>query len=441
MSIPSILIVGRPNVGKSTFFNKVTKSRKAIVHDHPGVTRDLNSSYCTWEDHRFILIDSGGIYFEGKLENIQATIEENIKITIEDSDLILFLVDTKEGLHPYDKVIKKILLPYKSKVIVVANKTDSDALEVSTSEFYKLGLEYFVSISSLQKIRFNTLFETIFDILPDSKQGFNKLPYKNSIPVSILGRPNVGKSSLLNSLTGTNRSLVSDIPGTTRDSVNETIKWHEKHFTFVDTAGIKRRIKHTSDKIDYYSYIRTLKSLTDSQVALFLLDATELGTDQDKHIGNMIEEYGKGLIIVVNKWDLVKKDSSTIQHYIERIYKTFNYINYAPIIFISSLTRQRVGQLFELIESTYHEQNKRITTGQLNKFLKQWRFSSIGLAQTHGKIYYISQVDTAPPVFVVFVNKKNHFKENFKRHFSRQLRETFGFIGTPIKLKFKEKLI
>jgi GTPase len=444
MAIPTILIVGRPNVGKSTLFNRICKERKAIVYDFPGVTRDLITSFCTWNHKQLLLVDSGGIFLDPKdnsqQSGFQGAIENKVKEALDTADLVLFMVDTREGIIPNDKIIAGVLREMKEKVLLVPNKADTEDLAHGSSEFFALGFDSIFPISATQNSGVDDLFEAAFSMLPDSKQGLNKNISTGGIKVSIVGRPNVGKSSLLNCLSGTETALVSDIPGTTRDSIDLPVIYHEKPYLFIDTAGIKKKMQHDSDQISFYSYIRTIKAIQSSDIVLFMMDANEMATDQDKHIAALIEESGRSMIFLINKWDTIKKDSHTITYYEKWIKDKFSFLSYAPILFISAITKKRVQNTFELIDEVYLESKKRIPTPEINNFLKHIKQRhSQQTNQFRNKIKYLTQAEISPPLFILFVGTKHKINLNFRRFLIRQMREKFGFSGVPIKLAIKEK--
>lgn len=446
MSTPSILIIGRPNVGKSTLFNRLNKQRKAIVHDFPGVTRDLIFSYCNYEDKNFILIDSGGIGMEESVmitqDAFQKQIEENVKGAIETSDLIIFLTDSQEGLSPYDQVIAKSLRPYKEKVVLAVNKTENTAQELGAAEFFSLGIEDVFFISSTQGIGIKNMMTHIFKKLNMTNKTSGFVDKENIKKIAIIGRPNVGKSSVFNALAGKDMMIVSDVAGTTRDSVDHLITFYQREYLFIDTAGLKKKAQHTKDAIDFYSYIRTIKAISDSDICLFIIDAADGITNMDKHIANLIIEEGRAIIILVNKWDKVEKDSNTLVSYTKYMHQQLHFADHAPLIFTSAKTRQRLVNVFDTIDNVYNNYTKRISTSMMNKFLENLKsrpgFNSVYKSQ--GKILYISQVKTAPPRFAVFVNKKDYFKENFTKFITKHIRETFDFSGCTIKINYKEKL-
>jgi GTPase len=448
MTTPSILILGRPNVGKSTLFNKLIGERKSIVYDFPGVTRDLIFSYYNYKNKNFVIIDSGGISLTNKNCNItndvfQDQIEENVKEVISSSEIILFLTDSQEGLNPYDIDIARYLRQYKEKVIVAVNKTENTSQEFGASDFYTLGFDNLFFISSTQGIGINAMMDFIIKNFADitSKSPSSEIE-KDAIKVSIIGKPNVGKSSIFNALAGKNKAIVSSVAGTTRDSLDQVLTYHQKNYIFIDTAGLKKRNQHTQDSIDFYSYIRTMKAIDKSEVCVFVIDASEPLSSLDKQICNLIIEEGKSIILLVNKWDKVDKDSSSMNLYTKIIYNELIFAKFAPLFYTSAKTRKKLINIFNLIDTTYENYYKRISTPIMNDFLIKLK-NKPGFNSTKkplGKIYYISQVDKAPAKFMVSVNKKEYFKSNFTNFLTNKIYETFGFEGCPIKIYYKEKV-
>ena len=448
MSIPTILIVGRPNVGKSTLFNRLTKSHKSIVCDFPGVTRDLIFSHASWirsEElcHNYLLVDSGGIFFEKVNENdgvFQKIIEQKVKEAIEVSDIVIFVTDAKDGVVVYDKIISKYLLPYKQKVFVAVNKSDNELAACDNSNFYQLGFDKLFFVSATQSIGVNDLLESIFTVLPESKQGLNQLKDDYFAKISIVGKPNVGKSSIINALSGEDKAIVSEIPGTTRDSTDHIIKYQSKQYAYIDTAGLRKKSKIAND-IDFYSYVRTLRSICDSNISLLVVTANEDISEQDKHIANLIEEEGRSLIIIVNKWDLVEKDSHTFDAFTKYIYRSMPFLYYAPVLFVSAVTKQRLPGIYELIDMVLTKANRKLTKKELDTFLMNLKKQSTSplIASGRSVIHYIKQDTTVGKVvFKFFVNKVSYFNEPLTRYLTKQLRQVFDFTGSPIKIEYTE---
>lgn len=441
MNYPKVSIVGRPNVGKSSLLNKITGQYKAIVDDRPGVTRDRIYMDASWRDYWFTLVDTGGIYFDQqyqKSNNIfQEEIEIQVQIAIEESDLILFLVNVEEGITPFDEYIANQLLRYKKPVIVVVNKVDNQQREMDATQFYSLGFDFLEPISALHGRSVGDLLDKMVALLPKvTRQELDS----SALSISIAGRPNVGKSSILNAIAGEERSIVSDVAGTTRDIVDIVITRDDQDFLIVDTAGIRKKSKIIDD-VENYSVHRSLKAISRSEVVLFVIDGTQPISDQDKKIAGFIDQESKGCIIVINKWDLVEKDTNTQNLYLDVIRKEFFYLFDAPVLFISAKTGQRVERIFEAARDVYLEYTKRVPTAQLNDFVAN--IIAHKAPPSHKgkrlKIYYATQANTAPPVFLFFVNNPDLVHFSYKRHLENQFREHFGFNGVPIRLSFRQR--
>jgi len=429
---PIIAIVGRPNVGKSTLFNRLAGRRKAIVEDEPGVTRDRNYAEASYEDHPFILIDTGGFEPLTK-DRIQQQIREQVEVAIQEADFILFVMDGKEGLNPTDIDIAGHLRQVTKPVFYVVNKIDGERLEGDVPDFYRLGVSVLYSISAEHGRGIGELMDEVVKVFPSALPEEERV--EGGIRVALVGRPNVGKSSLLNKLIRRHRAIVDSAPGTTRDALDTPFVREGQEYIFIDTAGIRRKSKVTQ-QLEKYSAIKALKSLERCDVALVLLDGFEGLTEQDARIAEFAEESGRAMILVVNKWDLVQKDSSTSEEYQERIRRQVKTLDYVPVLFISALTGQRVAKIFEAIDQVIAEHRKRISTGELNHWLQE---ATEGypppLYRNHRvKLYYISQVAVAPPTFVLFTNEPQGLGESYQRYLLRRLREKYGFTGTPLRL-------
>lgn len=434
---PIVAIVGRPNVGKSTLFNRLAGKRQAIVEDKPGVTRDRIYAECSWDDHRFLLIDTGG-FDPGSKFPLQRQIAFQVEEAIQEADIILFLMDGQEGLLPGDCEIADLLRKAAKPVFFVVNKIDGEKQEDRQFEFYALGIAPLFTISAEHGRRIGDLMEEI-------SKGFSQSPLPeeeqdDAIGVALVGRPNVGKSSLLNRLLGRSRAIVDSRPGTTRDAIDTPIVRQGKKFTFIDTAGIRRQSRIT-EAVEYYSVLRALKSLERCEVAIILIDGFEGLTEQDVRIVGLAGECGRALIVLVNKWDLVEKDPTTAARYKERIYKEMKTYDYVPVLFISALTGQRTSNVFGMIEKVVHEYRRRISTGDLNRwFQKAVQVSPPSMFRNHPvKLYYITQIAVGPPTFVLFTNTPNGINEAYRRYLTRQLREEFGFEGTPLRLIVRQR--
>ena len=430
---PIIAIVGHPNVGKSTLFNRLARGRKAIVEDQPGVTRDRNYAETHWDDHPFILIDTGGFEPEAK-DKIQQQIREQVEVALEEADLILFLMDGKEGLNPIDDDITRYLRKITKPVFYVINKIDGERHEEKVADFYRLGLDPLFSISAEHGRGVGDLMDEIAKSFPPSpaEEGTKE---QEGIRVALVGRPNVGKSSLLNKLIGQPRTIVDSTPGTTRDSIDTFFSREGKNYIFVDTAGIRRKSKTTA-RLEKYCAIQALKSIERCNVVLIVLDGYEGLTEQDARIAEYAAESGRAMVFIVNKWDLVGKDTSTTERYQERIHAEAKTLDFAPILFVSALTGQRVAKIFNTIEEVFTEHRKRVSTGELNQWLQKIiEHYPPPLYQTRRvKLYYISQVRVAPPTFILFVSQPKGIEASYQRYLIHQLRKKWGFGGTPIRL-------
>jgi GTP-binding protein len=434
---PIIAIVGRPNVGKSTFFNRLVGQRKAIVEDEPGVTRDRNYAEASYEDHSFILIDTGG-FEPTSSDRIQQQIREQVEVAIQEADLILFLMDGKEGLNPTDEEVAGYLRKVSKPVFYVVNKIDGEKQEGSVMDFYRLGVSPLYSVSAEHGRGMGDLMDEVIKVLPAGSPEAERI--EEGIRVAIVGRPNVGKSSLLNKLIGRPRAIVDSTPGTTRDTLDTPLLREGRKYVFIDTAGIRRKSKVT-ERVEKYSAIKALKSLERCDVALVLIDGFEGLTEQDARISQFAEESGRALILVVNKWDLVQKETRTMEEYKERIRREMKTLDYVPTLFISASTGQRVSRLFQTIDEVMTQHRKRITTGELNNWLRDalQNYPPPAFHNRPLKLLFISQVSTAPPTFVLFVNEPLGLAESYQRYLLRRLREKYGFTGTPLRLHLRKR--
>jgi GTP-binding protein len=431
-----VAIVGRPNVGKSTLFNRIAGGRKAIVWDEPGVTRDRNYAEVEWEGDGFTLIDTGGFEPVSK-DRIFIQMREQCQLAMDEADVILFMMDGKEGLTPTDQEIADILRRLNKPVFYIVNKIDGPKHEEKALEFYGLGVEPIYSVSAEHGYGVNGLMNEVIKILPSFT---DKKWEKDVTKVAVMGRPNVGKSSLINRLLGYKRVLVDEAPGTTRDAIDTFFEREGKRYALIDTAGIRRKSR-ISLRLEQYSIVEALRTIDRSDVALLLLDSKEGVTDQDAHIGGFIHEKGKGCILIVNKWDLVEKDSQTMVRYEREVREDLKYLSYAPILFISALTGQRVKKVLDVVDHVAEQTKKRISTSQINKYLGEWveRFSPPLHKNRSVKLNYITQVSTAPPTFVIYTNFPDGIHFSYERYLLNQMREAFGFEGVPIRLLFRKK--
>ena len=438
MAKPIIAIVGRPNVGKSTLFNKLIGERRSIVEDVPGVTRDRIYGETEWRGKRMILIDTGGI--EPKTDNlILKQMRQQAQMAIDTADVIIFMCDVRTGLTANDRDIAVMLKKSGKPVVPCINKCDSvGALPMEFYEFYELGFEEDpIGVSSIHGSGSGDLLDACLRYLDDWQDTMEE---DDSIKVAVIGKPNAGKSSIINRLIGEERLIVSNIAGTTRDAVDTQLENEYGKFTFIDTAGIRRQSK-IDDKIEHFSVLRAHMAVERAQVCLLMIDASTGITDQDTKIAGIAHEAGKAVIIVVNKWDLIEKDNSTVNEFTNKIRTELAYMPYAPILYISAKTGQRVTNLFERIVYVYGQSVMRVTTGMLNDVLgdAMIRVQPPSDKGRRLKIYYMTQIATAPPTFVIFCNNVELFHFSYQRYIENCLRETFGFMGTPIKLIIRMK--
>ena len=438
MAKPVIAIVGRPNVGKSTLFNKLIGERRSIVEDTPGVTRDRIYGETEWRNRKMIVIDTGGI--EPKTDDIiLKQMRFQAEIAIETADVILFMCDVRTGLTADDRDIAVMLQKSGKPIIPCINKCDSiGQVPFEFYEFYELGFECEpIAVSSIHGSGSGDILDAVIDAIPDWDDDEEE---DDSIKVAVIGKPNAGKSSIINKMIGKERLIVSNIAGTTRDAVDTHIENEHGKFTFIDTAGIRRSSK-INDKIEKYSVLRAHMAVERADVCLIMIDAGTGITEQDEKIAGIAHEAGKASIIVVNKWDSIEKDNSTVNEYNEKIRTALAYMPYAPIVYVSALTGQRITTLFEHITYVYNQSTTRISTGMLNDVLSDatMRVQPPSDKGKRLKIYYMTQVSVAPPTFVIFCNDIELFHFSYQRYLENCLRQTFGFKGTPIRLVIRMK--
>ena len=430
-------LYGKPNVGKSTFFNYIVGQRISIVEDTPGVTRDRIQGESNWRGIYFNLIDTGGIEPESN-DVILSQMRLQANIAIDIADVIVFLTDVKQGVTAADEEIAIMLKKSKKPIVLVCNKVDDfQKFKNDIYEFYKLGIGDPMPVSSVNARGIGDVLDKIFENFPKQEIESND---EERIKVAVIGKPNVGKSSLINKILGENRNIVSNIAGTTRDSIDSEFENEHGKYVFIDTAGIRRKSKVT-EKIEKYSVMRSILAIERADVCLLLIDSNEGVTDQDAKIAGEAHEAGKGIIIVVNKWDEYEKETGTMEKYKQDIYNKLSYLSYAPIIFISAKTGQRVEKLFDLINNVNEQNSKRVTTSQLNEVINE----AISIVQPPSdkgkrlKVLYGTQASIKPPTFVIFVNKKELFHFSYERYLVNQIRKEFGLEGTPVRIIVREK--
>lgn len=436
MPLPIVAIVGRPNVGKSSMFNRMIKQRLAVVDSISGVTRDRNFAPCDWNGREFYMVDTGGMV-PGTDDYMEQLILEQAQIGLEEADIVIFMVDCQTGITDLDSQIARQLLKADKPIILSPNKADNEQLELNASEFYGLGFEQMICVSAANGRGVGDLLDEIVRLLPETAEEDED---DKNIRVAVVGRPNVGKSSFVNCLLGEDRHIVSDIPGTTRDSVDSVININDKSYTLVDTAGLRKKSK-VKENIEFYTTLRTIRAVQRCDVALILLDANEGLNVQELKIIDEVAEAGRGMVLVVNKWDIFDKDEKSAAIYTRQLDEAMPTFKYIPSIFISAKTGQRVVKSLELIDRVYFEYNKRIDTSALNKFL-EGAVKRQPPPATKGKwikFYYISQPDTSPPTFVIFSNFPQYIQDPYRRYLTNRLREQFGFEGIPLKFKFKKR--
>ena len=437
MSKPTVAIVGRPNVGKSTFFNYIVGKRISIVEDTPGVTRDRVYAEANWRGRNFTLVDTGGIEPESD-DVILSQMREQANLAIAMADVIVFVTDIKQGVTAADSDIALMLKKSKKPVILVCNKADNyGKMPDEIYEFYNLGLGEPHRVSAVNAIGIGDVLDAIYDELPPKDENEDD---DEVIKVAIIGKPNVGKSSLVNKILGENRVIVSNIAGTTRDAIDSEFENEFGKYVFIDTAGIRRKSK-VSENLEKYSVMRSLLAVERADVCLLMIDANEGVTEQDTKIAGEAHEAGKGIIIVVNKWDEYEKENGTLEQYKKDVYSKLSYLSYAPILFISAKTGQRVNKLFEMINSVASQNSLRVSTSVLNQVLNE----AIAIVQPPTdkgrrlRVFYMTQASTKPPTFVVFVNDKDLFHFSYERYLVNQIRKEFGLVGTPVRMIVREK--
>lgn len=430
----TVAIIGRPNVGKSSLFNRLSGDKLAITDDASGITRDRLYTKCEWLNQEFSIIDTGGI----ELKNVpfMEEIKAQAQLAIDEADVIILVTDGRVGVTNGDKDVIKILHKSKKPVIVAANKIDDVKFMDNIYEFYNLGVDDVIAVSALHGIGVGDLLDKVVELLPEKKEK----RYDDAVEFCIIGQPNVGKSSLTNAILGTERVIVSDIAGTTRDAIDSKFTRDGKNYVVIDTAGIRKQGK-IYENAEKYSVLRAIKGIERSEVVLFVLDGTKEIEEQDKRIAGYAAEYNKAVIIVVNKWDAVDKDEKSMKEFTEKIRKNFLFISYAPIVFVSALKNQRIQTLFEQIKIVYENYTRRIATNVLNDIILD--ASIMNQAPIFNgdriRVYYGSQVDIKPPTFVLFVNDPNYMHFSYQRYLENRFRSAFMLEGTPIKLVLRKR--
>lgn len=434
---PIVAVVGRPNVGKSTLFNALAGEKISIVKDTPGITRDRIYADVSWLNWNFTLIDTGGIEPDSK-DIILSQMREQAQIAIDTADVIVFIVDVKQGLVDADAKVADMLRRSRKPVVLVVNKVDSFAkYEADVYEFYNLGIGEPHAVSAANKLGFGEMLDAVTDLF--DKEAIDA--EEDDRPrVAIVGKPNVGKSSIINKITGENRVIVSEIAGTTRDAIDTEIKYNGREYVFIDTAGLRRKNKIKED-LERFMIIRTVSAVERADVIILMIDATEGVTEQDAKIAGIAHDRGKGIIVAVNKWDAIEKDDKTIYRFTEKVRNTLSFMTYAEIVFISAVTGQRIGKLFETIDMVIENQSLRISTGVVNEIVTE----AVALQQPPSdkgkrlKLYYITQVAVKPPTFVIFVNDKKLMHFSYTRYLENRIRDAFGFQGTSLRFFIRER--
>ncbi len=437
MARPLVAIVGRPNVGKSTFFNKMSGKRIAIVEDTPGVTRDRVYADCEWLDHKFTLIDTGGIDPHSE-DPLLKQMRRQAEIAIETCDVILFFVDGRQGMTADDETVADMLRKAGKPLILVVNKIDNVKLMDEVYDFYQLGLGDPIGISSLNLLNLGDLLDLVVSYFPPEEEEEKE---DAAISIAVVGKPNVGKSSLVNRILGEERVMVSDIAGTTRDAIDTRFQDGEDEYVIIDTAGIRRRRAIEYQSLERFSVVRSFAAIDRCDVALLLIDATQGVSEQDTKIAGYIDEAGKPAVIVINKWDAVDKNTGTLDKFIKETREKLKFMEYAPILSISALTGQRVNRVLAEVKSVYGQASRRITTGLLNDILNdaQTALQPPASSGRRLRIYYATQQSTNPPTFVFFVNDKELMHFSYERYLENQFRQAFGFEGTPLRFILREK--
>ncbi len=433
---PVVAIIGRPNVGKSSLFNRLAHQRKAIVIDQPGATRDRNYSACTWNDKPYILIDTGG-FEPAATEGMLVQMREQTQLAIEESDIIIFLMDGREGLLPADRDIAALLRGFEKPVFYAVNKIDGLKQETLSYEFYQLGMETIYTVSAEHGLGVGELMDEVTRLLPETPEPSD---VEDRIRIAVIGKPNVGKSSLVNKILGYERTIVNPVPGTTRDAIDTPFTFAGRPYLLVDTAGIRRKSR-VSLTLEKYSVIQAIKAISRCDIALMLIDAEEGVTEQDAKIAGLALENGTACIVVVNKWDAVEKDERTIGKYVREIKDKMKFLDFAPILFVSARTGQRVVKIFDAVDSVYSQYTRRVSTPELNRKVQEFLAANPPpqYRSRSNPFNYVSQVAVKPPTFVFFVGNPRAVHFSYERYLMNQFREALGLDQVPLRFFFKKK--
>ncbi len=436
MPNPVVAIIGRPNVGKSTLFNRMTRTRKAIVEDIPGVTRDRLYGEAAYDDRDFVVIDTGGLFPETGEEILLQT-RQQAMFAVDEADVIVLLFDGREGLTEVDRQIVDILRPFGKKVLYVVNKIDARNREERLFEFYALGVDELIPVSAATGYGFVEFMERLVEALPEKEEGGKT--GKDLPGIAVVGKPNVGKSTFVNSLLGKERMIVSPVPGTTRDSVDSICRYYGREYLIIDTAGLRRKARIADRSIEKFTAIRAVRSIERADVVLLLVDAREGISEQDQKIAALVDRYGKGLVILFNKWDLVEEPEKRYKELLNEVHWRLRFVEYAPVLTVSGLSRKRITKVFSLVDEIISERRKRISTSALNRFVPEITPLLPAHKGKKTKIFYMTQTGVEPPEFVLFVNHPQVFKPEHIRFIERLIRRKYTFKGTPIRVFIRQR--